>query len=72
MARLPRAGARRRLEAGSATPAGRREGKNGNPPDRLAKISKDSELLLRRIEAGEDVDPEPYLDIGIIDWLPRR
>src|SRR5260370_1846968 len=38
----------------------------------LARISNDPEMLLRRIDAGEDVEPESYLDVAVVEWLPRR
>jgi CHAT domain-containing protein len=28
--------------------------------------------LLRRIERGEDVEPENYLDVAVTQWLPQR
>ncbi len=40
--------------------------------DALNKISDDPAKLLRRIEQGEEVEPEPYLDIAVMEWLPRR
>jgi CHAT domain-containing protein len=33
---------------------------------------KDPESLLRRLAAGQEVEPEEYLDMAVIEWLPRR
>ena len=38
----------------------------------LARITDRPELLLQRIAAGDDVEPESYLDLAITEWLPRR
>jgi len=38
----------------------------------LDKISHDPELLLRRIDEGEDVEPENYQNLAIAEWLPQR
>ncbi|MBI3681957.1 MAG: CHAT domain-containing protein [Acidobacteria bacterium] len=38
----------------------------------LASISSDPMKLLERVRAEEEVEPEPYLDIALIDWLPRQ
>jgi CHAT domain-containing protein len=38
----------------------------------LAQISDRPELLLKRLAGGDDVEPESYLDVAIIEWLPRR
>jgi CHAT domain-containing protein len=38
----------------------------------LALISNNPELLLRRIAEGEEVEPESYLDVAVVEWLPRR
>jgi CHAT domain-containing protein len=40
--------------------------------DALDKISDDPAKLLARIAQGEQVEPEPYLDIVVAEWLPRR
>src|SRR5215831_18005350 len=28
--------------------------------------------MLRRIAGGESVDPESYMDMTLVEWLPRR
>jgi CHAT domain-containing protein/tetratricopeptide (TPR) repeat protein len=33
---------------------------------------KDPDSLLRRLAAGQEVEPEEYLDMVVIEWLPRR
>jgi CHAT domain-containing protein/predicted Zn-dependent protease len=39
----------------------------------LMRISdKDPEGLLRRLAVGQEVEPENYLDVAVIEWLPRR
>jgi CHAT domain-containing protein len=38
----------------------------------LDKISDDPLALLRRIGRGEAVEPEDYLDVAAIRWLPHR
>jgi CHAT domain-containing protein/tetratricopeptide (TPR) repeat protein len=37
-----------------------------------SRITSDPEALLRRIERGEDVQPESYYNIALTQWLPRR
>src|SRR5216684_416680 len=38
----------------------------------ISRISNDPEMLLHRIDAGEDVEPESYLDVAVVEWLTRR
>ena len=38
----------------------------------LAQISDDPARLLQRQAAGEQIEPEFYLSIAIVEWLPRR
>lgn len=38
----------------------------------LEKITADPAAFLRRIEQGDVVEPESYLDIAVTAWLPRR
>lgn len=38
----------------------------------LERITADTSAFLNRVRRGEDVDPEAYLDIAMIRWLPRH
>src|SRR5947208_2020765 len=72
MAAISRSGCGRRLARGSAAPPGRYRAKKKVRQIALDKISKDPELLLRRIDEGKDVEPESYQNLAIAEWLPRR
>jgi CHAT domain-containing protein len=61
------------MAGGSAAPFSRAGAKKKARQAAVARVSdKDPEVLLRSIDKGELVEPEDYLNVALIEWLPHR
>src|SRR5262245_5578618 len=60
------------MARGSPAPPGRYRAKKKAGRAALDRISNEPRTLLRGMDESEEVEPESYQNLAIVEWLPRR